>query len=143
MCCVAEGVELPLRHLETFSIHEPNDQQLVQLEDLVQLQHNAVATGALVAVNGEGALIDPGRTEDTHACASSIKFSSIRSCAWQLHLKPSLSPRRTWLNRSPCIPFSLSHKGGKRLEVTTGPILDWCLDLGSNPGVWIITNSAW
>lgn len=33
--------------------------------------------------------------------------------------------------------------GGERAQVTTGAILDWCLDLGEQPGVWIMTDQAW
>lgn len=28
-------------------------------------------------------------------------------------------------------------------EFMTDPIKDWCLDLGPNPGIWIITDTAW
>jgi hypothetical protein len=51
-----EGVPLPLRLLDGFTIHVPGDaDQLVQLENLRSTHPRPVATGALVAP-GEGAV---------------------------------------------------------------------------------------
>jgi hypothetical protein len=29
------------------------------------------------------------------------------------------------------------------MPVTTGPVLDWCLEYGDSPAVWLITAAAW
>jgi len=52
-------------------------------------------------------------------------------------------PERAVINRVRALALLIQIAGGERVEVTTGPINDWCLDLGEQPGVWIITDVAW
>lgn len=39
--------------------------------------------------------------------------------------------------------WCMCYAGAAKMGLTTGPVLDWCLEYGDHPAVWIITSAAW
>jgi hypothetical protein len=149
---------LPLRQLDGFVIHYPGDRgAAVQLEHLQGTHPRAVASGTLLAP-GEGAaggraggraaprLAGSGGRIDRPCCGRPSSPARAQPCAPPTACAAAAGGDRTPRAPAPPTPLNATRRataGGQRVEVTTGAIYDWVLDLGEHAGIWIVTDAAW
>jgi hypothetical protein len=127
--CLADGADLPLRHLEQFFIVERDNADKLHAVDAVDAKDTPlVACGRLVlAAGGDPSPLHPHCTQTP----STTTTARNRYCT---------PPHMPSCQR--CASFA----GGseeKEFQLRTDKIEDWCLEYGAAPAVWIITARAW
>lgn len=157
-----------LRLLDSFSLHEPGRAHLLlPVEALRDRQHGAiVASGTVVQAAPTGPFLpsaEAGGLWHWGACPV-CSLGCLGHTGSDLAVPPCpfmgegaacpgmLCSRWWWCvalhaQQPRCSSVSgccrRAPAGAGSVAVTTGPVLDWCLEYGDHPAVWIITAAAW